>query len=199
MSRNSTLTTALVVVGVALVLAPALVPIPTVLVHDTTDTAYGGADELRERGYTVVAYENLSERGQELYVRTLDGGGRYTVPQGSGAPEFDYAASRGDSSARLGTGGIAIERPPDADLPPADEGRGDLQYIVENRQRRANATGEPVPTAAEVRRQISRYDAMSVRTSKPPLGDPAALARLVSAALGIVSLGVGGYRRAQPA
>lgn len=202
MSRNSTLTTALIVAGIALVLAPMLVPIPTVLVHDTRDSTVAGPDELRQRGYTIVAYENLSERGRELYVETLEHGGRYTVSEGEGAPAFDYSASRGsgagDGTSRFRAGRIAIERPSDADLPPPDERVDDVRYAVEERRQRANRTGGSAPTAADIRGQSRRYDAMSVRTSKPPLGDPTAIARLVSAALGIVSLGVGGYRRSQP-
>lgn len=201
MSRNSTLTTALIVAGIALVLAPMLVPIPTVLVHDTRDSTVAGADELRQRGYTIVAYENLSERGQELYVEALEHGGRYTASEGEGASEFNYSASiQSGSRFRAGPspGTLVIERPPDADLPPPDERVDEAQFITEEARQRANATGEPVPSEEEIRRQIARYDAISVRADKPPIGDPASLARFVSAAAGIILIGIGGYRRSQP-
>lgn len=185
MTRRNTVGTALVALAVVLFVAPAFFPVQPTLAHSTRDTVPGEPDIIREDGYDLVAYENLSERGQELYVRTLENGGEYRVGQGGGAPEFGYpteaerrAALRNDSDER--PGGIVIVRPEDdAGLPMADE--------------RAFGPPREDETEEERRERNLRYDAMETRTEQPPLGALPQLVRLVAALLAVVSMGVGGY------
>ena len=198
-SRNSTLSTALLVVGVGLLLAPALFPIPPVLIHDTGPESLENASEMRASGYTVVAYENLSERGQRLYVRTLRNDGEYRVPVGEGAPDFPYPAPAelGDADGyreRAAMQGVVVERPPDGDLPPPDEPVEAAEHVRERYER----TDRTPPAEAALRRRIGRYDVMTTRTGSPPIDHPRSLARVVAAALGVVALGTGGYLRSKP-
>ncbi|WP_246986782.1 hypothetical protein [Halorientalis marina] len=215
-----TLAHALVAVGVVLLVVPALAPVQQYRVHDTRGGTTADRAELEESGIEVVAYENLSDRGQELYRETLENGGRYTVPIGQGAPDFDYGAEdrddgrgpTGPSVRRSGT--IAIERPPDADLPPADE---PVEAVARAREREAaererarerdgdrrtstgNGTATPTtPDYDEMRETITRYDMMQTTTDSPPLSDTANLLRLFPALVGVLCLGVGGYRSSLP-
>lgn len=210
----------LVVLGIVLLVGPALFPVQPVLYHDTSDRAIGNATELEAAGITIVAYENLSERGQQLYVASLRADGEYSVPVGAGAPEFAYPtpAELGaveDYRQRQSMTRIAIERPPDADLPPADEPVQFAEDRVRNereRDRRSESdpegdpegerTGTPGtetgPTVEEMRQQIARYDLMSTRTDRPPLTASPNLLRLLSAVLGIVAVGTGGYLHSRP-
>jgi hypothetical protein len=115
---------------------------------------------------------------------------------------------------------IVIERPPDADLPEADEplrAAEDLQERREERRRErqaereagtatptdgtVNETATPTPERPgpeELRRTITRYDVMETTTDNPPLPAPANLARLLPALAGILAIGVGGYRSSLP-
>lgn len=187
MNRRNAVGAALSVLAVVLFTVPAFFPVQPMLTHYTGDTAPATPAELQERGYEIVAYENLSERGQELYVKTLERGGEYRVPVGEGAAAFDYPTD-GEVRAMYQNGtepGIVIERPADDDsLPSADEHfygfRGDEEDL--NRSQR------------EQRREtIERYDAMSTRTEEPPLGATPQLIRLAAVMLAVLSMGVGGY------
>lgn len=199
MTSRSTLTAAIAVLGIVLLVAPALIPIQPVLYHDTNPSATENASQLREQGYRIVAYENLSERGKELYVETLEADGRYVVSTGRGAADFAYPrltrlegeeAYREERRQRY----VVIERPADdGHLPPADERSHAAEYMVEDERRRGSNRSE-----AEIRRQIERYDVMSTKTDSPPLTATASLARLLSAVLGVLSIGTGGYLRMQP-
>lgn len=189
MDRRNQLGTALVVLAALLFVAPAVFPVPVMLVHDTQAVTSAPPDRLEREGYRVIAYENLSERGQELYVETLEHGGVYRVPLGRGAPEFEYptpaerrqAYENGSRGARLQ---VVIERPEsDESLPPADEPHrgppeGEREEDGDTKQR------EPVS---------SRYDAIRTATERPPLGSTPQLLRLAAAALAVVALGTGGY------
>ena len=199
MTRTSTASTVLLVAGIVLLTAPALFPIQPVLVHDATPGTVENASAIRADGYSIVAYENLSERGRELYVRTLRNGGEYSVPAGEGAPDFSYPTSGelGDADGyreRTALEGVAVERPPDADLPPPAEPLDAAEHLRE----RFEATNRTAPSQSELRRRIARYDLLTTRTDRPPLRDPASLARLVAAAAGVLALGVGGYLRSKP-
>lgn len=200
MIRTPTRSTALVVCGIALLVAPALFPIQPVLSHDTRRGTVDDRTELEQQGFEIVAYENLSERGQDLYVRTLTNGGEYRVPQGEGAPDFTYHAPGDLDTAesyreRRARRGIIIERPAEADLPPADE----PVRAAEDRDEAAEERGTAdEPSVEERRRQIARYDLMTTRTARPPLTARSSLVRLLSVVLGVIALGVGGYLRAQP-
>ena len=188
MNRRNTLGTALVVLAVVLFVVPAVFPVQPVLSHDTDRSTRDSPSELREQGVPIIAYENLSERGQELYVETLRNDGEYRVPKGEGAPEFDYLtdaerreAFRNDNESAVRS--VVIERPEDdSDLPPADEfsvGPGDEEELSgEERERRET---------------MRRYDAMRTTTEQPPLDSPPQLLRLGAALLAVISLGVGGY------
>jgi len=215
-----TLAHALVAVGVVLLVVPALAPVQQYRVHDTRAGATADRADLEESGIEVIAYENLSDRGQELYRKTLENGGRYTVPVGQGAPDFEYGTERGDGGGPAGpsvrrSGTIAIERPPDADLPPADEPveaverarereRAEARERAQERdgdRRTATGNGTATPTTPdydEMRETITRYDMMQTTTDSPPLPDTSNLFRLFPALAGILALGVGGYRASLP-
>src|SRR6056297_502486 len=90
MNRRNTLGTALVGLAVLLLVLPALFPVQTILVHDARPSTDDNGSQLEARGATVIDYGNLSERGQELYVKTLESSYDYTVPAGEGASEFNY-------------------------------------------------------------------------------------------------------------
>ncbi|MFB6138182.1 MAG: hypothetical protein ABEJ42_07600 [Halobacteriaceae archaeon] len=64
---------------------------PDRLAHSVAVTSAPTDPERVARG-DVVAYENLSERGQTLFdrARALPHGEAYTVPVGAGAPDFEY-------------------------------------------------------------------------------------------------------------
>jgi len=184
-SRRNKVGTALVGLAVVLFVVPAFFPVQAMLVHDTRASVPGEPELIREEGYEIVAYGNLSERGQELYGRTLENRGEYRIGQGEGASEFEYPTSAErraafENESRERSGRIAIKRPEDdAGLPQADE----------------RAFGPPrEDESEEERRERSlRYDAMDTRTEQPPLGAPSQLARLAAALLAVISLGVGGY------
>lgn len=204
---------ALVVVGVALLVAPALVPVQPVLSHNTAPGEMVNESQLAAEGYTIVAYGNLSERGKELYVRALRNGGQYRVPLGEGAEEFAYPTygelgEIEDYEERRALRGFVVERPPDADLPPADEPVERVEELAERREERreraaeeGEATPEPdpdLPSLDERRQQTARYDVLYTETTSPPLTATEPLVRLLSACVGIVAIGVGGYRRSLP-
>jgi hypothetical protein len=185
MTRRNTLGTALVVLAVVLFVIPAFFPVEAVLIHNTRDSQPGEPDLIREDGYEIVAYENLSDRGQELYVQTLENGGEYSVSQSEGAPDFSYptnaerrAAFENESIDRPGA--VVILRPEDdTALPPADE--------------RPFGPPRENETEQERRDRNLRYDAMQTRTEQPSLGSVSQLLRLLAGLLAVISLGVGGY------
>lgn len=190
MNRRNTLGTALAVLAVVLFTVPAFFPVQPMLTHDTRDTASAPPEEMNAENYEIVAYENLSQRGQQLYVKTLENDGEYRVPLGEGAPEFSYlnATERRQayqSGNRSAVRSLVIERPEDdGHLPPSDE-----RYYGPRPE--SNATDEE---EIEQRRQVTlRYDAMETSTEEPPLGATPQLIRLASVLLAVLSLGVGGY------
>jgi hypothetical protein len=187
MTRH-TIGAALVVLGTVLLVLPAFFPVQPTLIHDTRPNTFDGPAEFAQEGIEVIHYESLSERGQELYVRTLESGGEYHVAPGEGAPDFEYLTSNERTEAfeegqNERPGVVVIERPDDADLPPADEpfGRTAPDEEVSDRQQQTN-----------------RYDMMETATEPPGLGSVPQLLRLGAALIAILSLGVGGYLRAQP-
>lgn len=192
MNRRNAVGTALVVLAVVLFVVPAFFPVQPTLVHDTRPSVPGEPEIIRDDGYEIVTYENLSDTGQELYVRTLENGGEYRINRGGGAPEFEYptdaerrAVIRNDSSEPPGRiserpGRIVVKRPQDdAGPPPADE--------------RAFGPPRENETEQERRERALRYDAMETRTEQPPLGALPQLLRLVAALFAVVSMGVGGH------
>ena len=189
MNRRNTLGTALVVLAVVLFIGPAVFPVQPVLIHDTDRTTRDSPSELREQGIPVVAYENLSERGQEVYVAALEGED-YRVGQDAGAPDFRYPTSAERREAFeadnvSGTGMVVIERPEDdSELPPPDE-----RFFGPREEEEAESEEE----LEERRQQVLRYDAMVTATDQPPLGSTRQLLRLGAVMLAVVSLGTGGY------
>lgn len=189
MERRNQLGTALVVLAAVLFVVPAFFPVQPVLAHETWGASTGGPEELRSEGYQIVAYEDLSDRGQELYVRTLENGGQYRVSQKNGAPEFYYPtqaerseAFENDNVSSLQQ--VVIERPEDdGDLPPADEPRFGP----------AERDGEGNTSESERRQVASRYELLQTSTTQPPLGATPQLIRLAAALLAVLFLGVGGY------
>ena len=208
-----TATAVLLVVGVAALLVPALVPVQQVLYHDTGTGTTANGSGLEAQGYTVVEYENLSERGREIYVAALRSPERsYTVPAGEGAPEFPYDGAADMDEANDGEAyeerqrrtSVVIERPDDADLPPPDE-PVDRVRAEPPRQEEAASGGETAINESarqqrlEQRRQtIAGYDIVTVRQGTPPVTHSGTLLRLGSMLLGTVAVGLGGYLRSRP-
>ena len=180
---RSKLGTALVIISVGLFVVPAFFPVQPVLVHDTGPITFDGPDEFEEEGIEVVRYENLSERGQELYAQTLNSGGEYQVSLGQGASDFEYLTSKERTAQSMNPnerpGMIVIERPTDTDLPPADE--------PDVGAREGDVEGD------EYRQHVQHYDMMSTATEPPSLGSATQLLRLGAAILAVVSLSLGGY------
>lgn len=200
MTRTSTFAGGLAALGIVLLVAPALFPTQPVLYHDTDPGMTMNRSELEEHGATVIAYENLSDRGKELYVATLRNDGEYTVPKGQGADDFRYPtnAELGEVESyeeRRRLGQVVIERPADGSLPPADEPVGRAEYVAEDDNERRGGSNRSV---AEIREQIARYDAMTTRTGQPDLMATPSLLRFLSGAGGILAIGVGGYVRTRP-
>ncbi|GAA0682075.1 hypothetical protein ACFQDG_01410 [Natronoarchaeum mannanilyticum] len=185
MDRRTAVGTALLALAIILFTVPTLFPVQAVLTHDTTAVTFDGRDKLEEDGVTIIPYENLSDRGQELYVRTLENGGTYRTSPGQGAPEFDYMTGAERSQARRENpdtrpGYVAIERPENATLPTADE--------PFNQDRRARDEG-----AESHHKTVMRYDMMEVSKGPPPLGSTPQLLRLAASLLAVLSAGIGGY------
>jgi len=190
MDRRNKLGTALVVLAVVLFTVPAVFPVQPMLVHDTRDTVTEPPAELAENDHEIVAYENLSERGQELYVKTLENDGEYRVKVDEGASEFRYpneterrqAYQDGDRSI---VRPLVIERPENgSELPPSDE-----RYFGPGPEEENASSDERAQREATVQ----RYDAMDTATEEPPLGATPQLLRLTSVLLAVLSMGVGGY------
>lgn len=188
MNQHNQLGTAFVVLAVVLFVLPVLVPVGTVLTHDTTLQTFDSRADLESDGIEIIAYENMSERGQELYVTTLESGGEYRVSRGQGAPEFEYltgqerrAAFEDNPDQRPGT--VAIERPEDSDLPRADEPF----------DQGPQATSRPEDD--QRRQQVQQYDLMQISAGPPPIGSAPQLLRLAAALLAVIALGTGGYLR----
>lgn len=206
--------TVLLVVGVTALLLPALFPVQPVLYHEVGAGTTANGTELETDGYTVVTYENLSERGQEIYVAALRSSSyQYTVPAGEGAPAFPYTAANeledGSGSEayerRQRRTSIVIERPADADLPPPREPVSRAEYELEKEQAAADGSESAEQDGAvnrsrlEQRRQtIATYDLVTVRKGAPPLTDTANLSRLGAVLVGAAAVGVGGYLRSRP-
>jgi len=206
-----TRTHALLAVGLLLLVAPAVAPLQPVLEHDTRHHSFQNESSLEDEGHRIVEYEDLSERGKELYVQTLANGGTHRVPLGEGASDFRYPTeaevdSQDGYEARIGLSKVVIERPENASLPPADE---DVEHGAEVLQERAEARKEGEGTTtreetrttrseADLRRQVARYDVMQTRTTKPGLTSQPALLRFGSAVVGVVLTGTSGYFSSKP-
>jgi hypothetical protein len=212
--------TVLLVVGVVALLLPALFPVQQVLYHGTQADTMADGSELRAEGYTVIEYENLSERGQEIYVAALQSpDGAYTVPVGQGAPEFPYdgadglddVSGRAEFEKRQRLTSVVIERPDDADLPPADEPverldrerppREDAANGGETASQNETATESDRPSEQELeqrRQMVAKYDLVTVGQRTPPVTDSGNLLRLGAVLLGTIAIGVGGYLRSRP-
>ncbi|MDS0474541.1 hypothetical protein [Natrinema sp. 1APR25-10V2] len=185
MDRRTTIGTALIALAIALFVVPSLFPVQAVLTHDTRAITFDGREKLEEEGVRIVPYENLSDRGQELYVRTLENDGMYRVSPGQGAPEFDYMTGAERSQTRrekpdTRPGYVAIERPENATLPTADE-----PFDQEHQARDGGAESH--------RKTVMRYDLMEVSRGPPPLGSTPQLLRLAASLLAVLSAGIGGY------
>jgi hypothetical protein len=185
MNRRNALGTVLVALAIVLFVVPVFFPVQAVLIHNTEGSQPGEPELIREDGYDIVAYENLSDRGQELYVQTLENGGEHSVTQGDGASDFEYPTSAERRAAFENEtinrpGAIVIVRPEnDAALPQADE--------------RPFGPPREGETEEERRERHLRYDAMDTRIEQPSLGSLSQLLRLIAGLLAVVSLGAGGY------
>ncbi len=185
MERRTQIGAGLVVVGLLAFGLALAFPVQSVHVHDTTTASTLNETQAEEVGVPVVAYENLSDRGQELYVETLENGGTYRVPVGEGAEDFAYPTNEearapgglveGESN-QTSNVVVVVKRPTDdGDLPPADETPA--------------FADEDGPNESTV----MRYDLMTTRTKKPPIGSGAHAPRLAGLVLGLTSLTAGAY------
>lgn len=197
----------LVGIGLVLLLAPTFVPIEPVLYHQTHRGTVDNATVIEQEGLRIVEYETLSPRAQQLYVAALENDGSYHVPLGQGAQEYRYPSPGDlgdvtDYQERNRRTLIVIERPNDSDLPPPDEPLEIAQHRHERQEERVeedpNFTESQVRSVEEWRDQIGRYDVMHTRQGTPPLSTPKTMARLASAILGVLAIGIGGYRAALP-
>lgn len=158
MTRNTVVSAALLVLGVGLLVVPALVPIEPIRYHDSRAGTFANESELRAEGFEIVTYENLSDRGQELYVRTLRNGGEYTVALGKGAPDFAYPTDEElgdieDYRERRTRESIVIERPADdAGLPPPDEQVEEAMDRYEREEERPRSEERPRDVEEERKR-----------------------------------------------
>ncbi|MHB9287533.1 hypothetical protein ACKVMT_10915 [Halobacteriales archaeon Cl-PHB] len=172
----------LVVLAVCLFTLPALFPVQTVLMHDTTAVTFDGQEQIEAEGVEIVSYGNLSTYGQELYVNALENDGKYSVPPGEGAEDFEYLtgserrAAFGETNHRPAS--IAIDRANVRDIPVADE-----------------PFAHEVGTGLDEHGQkVQRYDMMQTTVERPSLSEPRQLVRLVGLLLAVLSLGIGGYQ-----
>ena len=202
-----TAATVLLVVGVAALLVPALFPAQQMLYHDTGAGTMANGSELEAEGYTVIEYENLSERGQEIYVAALRSPQReYTVPVGQGAPEFPYSASAEigavtsseEFEERQRRTSIVIERPDDADLPPPAEPVGRIDVEREEAAEATPSNQSRRQRLEQQRQTTATYDLVTVRQGTPPATHSGTLLRLGSVLFGAVAIGTGGYLRSRP-
>lgn len=184
MTRRNKVGTALVLLAIVLFVYPALFPVQPQLIHNTRTLGWGDAEELRTSGFEVIVYENLSDRGQVLYTRTIENDGQLYVPHGQGAPEFEYPTrTEGRRASRSGNeslpGLYAIDRPKsDPYLP------------------HSQTCASPQSTSEETREdpdQARCYDLMVTLKQQPPLGSPPQLLRLLASLIAVISLGIGGY------
>ncbi|WP_123536351.1 hypothetical protein [Halosimplex salinum] len=185
MDRRNKLGTTLAVLAVVLFTVPAFFPVQPLLVHDTGMSTTQSPAELEDDGYEIIAYENLSERGQELYVTALETRGEHRVAVGEGASDFEYLNQTERRAAFRGEGapGIVIERPEDDEgLPPADE----HSYHIPEDENVSEEERQRAETAM-------RYDMMETSIGEPPLGATPQLIRLASVLFAVLSLGIGGY------
>jgi len=188
---------ALVAAGVVLLLVPSLAPVQQVLYHETGPGTVENGTTLEREGFTVVEYEELSDRGQELYGRALRNGGRTTVPVGHGASDFPYLAESElaeyeNYEERERARSVVIERPDGSDLPPADEPLRAAEYRV----REDGENEQSTPSEAEIQQresEIARYDVMATYSGEPPLNGTQHLLRLLALLAGVVAIGTGGY------
>ncbi|AQL41605.1 hypothetical protein BV210_02240 [Halorientalis sp. IM1011] len=212
MIDRSKISVALLVVGAVLLIAPAVAPVQSVLFHDIRGEFTMSESELEERGVTVIAYENLSDRGKELYERSLRNDGHYRAPAGTGASDFEYRAdSEEDVRSGFGPRAVAIERPDDPDFPSVDErpvrerrppdeggevgGTGGSEAAGgDTADAQANGTADQPPEP----REENEYNLMETRLGQPPLTDGGNLLRFLSILVGVVTVGSGGYLRSRP-
>ncbi|RXK49453.1 hypothetical protein [Halorientalis pallida] len=222
MISRSRISAALLVVGAVLLITPGVVPVQPVLSHEIGGAITAEPSELESEDVEVIAYENLSERGKELYERALRDDGSYVVPTGEGAPDFQYRAEleterEDDSVQRFGPRTVAIERPDDPDFPVVDE-RVPERRPPESEPGEADETGggdaeggarasanttdapddEPDERTAERPRDAGRYNLLRTSFGNPSLTDPGNLLRFVAVLAGVVILGSGGYLRSKP-
>jgi len=202
LTRRSKIGAVLVALGIALLIVPSLAPVQPVLYHETNTGTTENETMLERQGYTVVEYEELSPRAQGLYRTALRNDGHNTVRVGQGAEAFPYPseselAEYEDYQQREIASSIVIERPENADLPPADEPLRAAEYRARDESEGGeNGETRTTPSEAEIeqlRQQIATYDVINTRTGEPPLGGTQHLLRMAALLVGVVGVGTGGY------
>jgi len=87
---------------------------------------------IEERHTNVISYQNLSDRGKNLYIKSLENDGKVTFPVGEGAPGFTYLSVDEMDNLEPGEafrkGTVIIKRPANDSLPPAGEQRNTTKY-----------------------------------------------------------------------
>lgn len=139
MHRRTQVALVLALFAVPLLGMPAIAPVDPVLEHNTgAATKSNNTTQQLQYSYAVYDYENLSERAQTLYVEALEAGGTYYAPVGEGAPEFQYPAveairaHQNNTTKMIRMQSVAIVRPENASLPPANEMDGADEIEVMN-------------------------------------------------------------------
>ena len=219
MIDRSKVAAALLVLGVVLLVAPAVVAVESVLYHEVQGSVQAEEETLQQRGVEIVEYENLSDRGKTLFEEALRNEGNYVVPVGEGASDFDYRTdpapeTEDGAPSRYPPGVIAIERPEDGDLPglydrparrPVDESRqdeaggsgtGDGASDANATETNESATDQE--DAPERSQRPEEYNVFRARLGQPPLTDSGNLLRFLSVLIGVVAVGSGGYLRSRP-
>jgi hypothetical protein len=168
MNRQQAVIVGLLIAGLALLAAAVAVPVGQIDKHDTRAQSMQSNEEITA-SYTVLAYEELSDRGREVYRRALENDGTYAVPEGEGASEFTYLT-------RDELNGMSPEQQRQA-----------TQYVIDRR----GASSLPPADESD---PDARYDLITVGTYDPEFPSEQHVPNLAAAAVGLVCLGVGGYR-----
>lgn len=205
MISRSRISTALLVVGAVLLIAPALAPVQPVLSHEVGGTITGERSDLREENIEIITYENLSDRGKALFEQALRNDGSYRVPVGEGASDFEYRTELDpegddDSPRPYGPRTVAVERPDDPDFPAVDE-RRPQRRPPEGAQRETGGTDDSAGSSeqsAQREQERERYNILQTRLTQPPLTDSGNLLRFFAVLGGVVAVGGGGYLRSKP-
>lgn len=122
MDRQLKVVAALLIVGVALLGATTTFSDEQARIHDTSPEAPETVERYEDPAYTVVAFEDMNDRGQSIYLDAITSGGEWTRPIGEGVGHWPYDEQRY----------LIVDRAGNDSLPPADEDDPDSRYDAMN-------------------------------------------------------------------